>query len=227
MDHDLVESSLRNDDVEVITELYDDIGDDIKNIRLLKGQVFDISMFTLVYTLSCIIPLVLPFGMLLFWVKFFVDKHNLVSVFRFEYESDVYIRRLIWIFTVSSVAFFPLTMSVIFFISNDDTVISLAFILLMSTIVATIYFISTEAWRGKVRESAKPPADLESEEDKALSDEYGDLKYDRLKLPTAGAQSPKKGNFSDRFQVEGMDTPKSPFQSLMEKKITNDAYLHP
>ena len=45
-------------------------------------------MFTLVFIFSTILPLVLPIGCLFFVVKYFIDKYNIVYLYRSNYESD-------------------------------------------------------------------------------------------------------------------------------------------
>jgi len=42
------------------------------------NQAFSISIFTMVFLFSTSVPIILPFGCLLFLLKYLIDKYNIV-----------------------------------------------------------------------------------------------------------------------------------------------------
>lgn len=111
-------------------------------------QSFSIAMFTLVFLFSTIQPILLPFGCLFFLVKYFVDKYNIVYVYRSNYESDGIIRKQIVIFMLISVFIFSFIMIFIFafMIPEDDDFQLAAYVMLLTTIILLFVIVSNQPW---------------------------------------------------------------------------------
>ena len=189
-------------------------------------QSFSISIFALIFIFACIMPIALPLGCVFFGLKYYIDKYNMIYRYRIEYEANAYIRRLVCIYSVFSICLFQLVMVIAFLATGDDDMIVLSLLLLISSVLAVSYFISTETWKGKTKEKRNIDTLFEDDYDKSdWSDDF--TKTDEPKLKNKQRSSYNPLYAKDKFNVDGMTPPsastfKSPFYSNM-----SDAYLHP
>jgi len=62
---------------------------------LAYQQAFSISIFAMVFLFSITNPIILPFGCLFFYLKFCIDKYNIVCIYPLEFHSKGFLRRTI------------------------------------------------------------------------------------------------------------------------------------
>lgn len=193
-------------------------------------QSFSISIFALIFVSACVIPAALPIGSLFFWLKYYIDKYNMIFGYRIEYEANAYIRKRVWTFSVLAINFFQIIMIFSFLITGDDDLIVLSFLLLIFSILATYYFISTEAWKGKLKKDAVPNIDTFDDDKTDSSDEMPPPSADFKELKMRKKSSSIDGSKyrPEQMKVEGMTPPSaSPFKVPMFNETRRDAYLHP
>ena len=176
-------------------------------------QSFSIAIFSVTFVFAWIIPLIVPVGCLFFFLKYYIDKYNMVYGYRIEYEADAYIRKVVWTFAILSITFYQMGMGFVFIITGDDDMIILAFLLFLFSILSVYYFTSTEAWKGKITKHTKQyKEDTDEYEDK--TDSNGSLsKSIDLKLNKKKSSSNFGSTYRpEKFNVEGMTPPSaSPF----------------
>ena len=192
-------------------------------------QSFSIAVFALTFVLAWIIPLTLPIGWLFFFLKYYIDKYNMVFGYRIEYEADAYIRRIVWTFSIFSIAFYQFVMGWVFLITGDDDMIILAFLLFLFSIFSVYFFTSSDAWKGKTsRLTKKFKEETDDYEDKSDSNGSHSKSFD-LKLNKRKSSSNFGSTYRpEKFNIEGMTPPSaSPFVAQVFNNIKTDAYLHP
>jgi hypothetical protein len=84
---------------------------------------------------STTIPLIVPFGCLFFYIKYFVDKYNLLFVYPVEFESQGNIGNIVIRFVLLGIFFFQFIISNLFLkLANKSYAIyaSLAYIFFAS-----------------------------------------------------------------------------------------------
>ena len=78
------------------------------------------TIFTLVLVFSTVVPLVLPFGALFFYIKYLFDKFNLIYVCPEQFESAGKIsRNKPIVYSIIALVLYQITMAVVFIITND------------------------------------------------------------------------------------------------------------
>lgn len=81
---------------------------------------YNASIFTLVLVFSTIVPLVLPLGCVFFYVKYVLDKYNLIYVCPEQFESAGKVSRSKpIIYSIVAVVLYQIAMVVVFIITND------------------------------------------------------------------------------------------------------------
>jgi hypothetical protein len=75
---------------------------------------FSITVFMLILCFSTHIPLITPFGALFFYIKYYIDKYNLLFLFPAEFESHGNVTEMIIKFELIGIFFFQFIISNIF-----------------------------------------------------------------------------------------------------------------
>jgi hypothetical protein len=75
---------------------------------------FSITVFVLTLCFSTTIPLIAPFGCLFFYIKYFVDKYNLLFVYPVEFESHGNIGFIVLKFILLGIFFYQFIISNLF-----------------------------------------------------------------------------------------------------------------
>lgn len=79
-------------------------------------------MLVLTLCFSTTIPLIVPFGCLFFFIKYFVDKYNLLFVYPVEFESSADIGYLVIKFILMGIFFFQFIISNLFWRIIDEKI---------------------------------------------------------------------------------------------------------
>jgi len=98
-------------------------------IEALKAPVFDFGfeyskvliVWNLVLVFGISMPLILPFGFLYMFVKYWVDKYNLLFVYRVELDSAGRLQRPVLNFIMISVGLFFALNAGLFMVSGENT----------------------------------------------------------------------------------------------------------
>jgi hypothetical protein len=113
---------------------------------------FSITVFVLTLCFSTTIPLIAPFGCLFFYIKYFVDKYNLLFVYPVEFESHGNIGFIVLKFILLGIFFYQFIISNLFLklFSDRDYAIYASFIYFGIAII--IYYASNRVF---IKEQSK------------------------------------------------------------------------
>lgn len=105
---------------------------------------FALIVFLMTLIFSTTIPIVVPFGCLFFYVKYYFDKYNLLFFYPAEFESQGNIGKIVFKFMLFAIVFFQIILSGLFYFLDDidDSTTFIAFFYIAFAIV--LYFISNK-----------------------------------------------------------------------------------
>ncbi|VWU52074.1 conserved membrane protein, unknown function [Hepatocystis sp. ex Piliocolobus tephrosceles] len=108
---------------------------------------FNTTMLALILTFSVAVPLILPLGSLYFFLRYYIDKYNLIyEVCKTNLDSHGAIVKTAIKFMLFSVAFFQIVMFIFFSQANDSFILVGKNILFLSSSITTLLLLcrSTE-----------------------------------------------------------------------------------
>jgi hypothetical protein len=103
---------------------------------------FSITVFVLTLCFSTTIPLIAPFGCLFFYIKYFVDKYNLLFVYPVEFESHGNIGFIVLKFILLGIFFYQFIISNLFLKLFSDKDYAVYASLIYMGIAIVMYYIS-------------------------------------------------------------------------------------
>lgn len=101
---------------------------------------YSITVFILTLTFSSTIPLILPFGALFFYIKYFIDKYNLLFVYPAEFESHGNLTELVVKFALIGIFFFQFIISNLFIKIFQDKDYAIYATILYIAVSSALYF---------------------------------------------------------------------------------------
>lgn len=117
---------------------------------------YNASIFTMVLVFSTVVPLVLPLGSVFFYVKYLLDKYNLIYVCPEQFESAGKIsRNKPIVYSIIAVVMYQAAMVVTFIITRDILMYSILIIVSAVGLVLIIYVIKKENSKLNLIESKK------------------------------------------------------------------------
>lgn len=171
---------------------------------------FSITVFVLTLCFSTTIPLIAPFGCLFFYIKYFVDKYNLLFVYPVEFESHGNIGFIVIKFLLLGVFFYQFIISNLFlklFAERSYAIWATLLYLLFSIVM---YYVSERVLITKSKTSFTP--------DSVLDEIFNKTRQSRLFSQSAN-------NFRDSVNVRLISNSKiaqTKFFNLMK-----ESYIHP
>lgn len=103
---------------------------------------FSITVFVLTLCFSTTIPLIAPFGCLFFYIKYFVDKYNLLFVYPVEFESHGNIGFIVLKFVLLGIFFYQFIISNLLLKLFADREYAIYATLIYMGLAVIMYFIS-------------------------------------------------------------------------------------
>jgi len=103
---------------------------------------FSITVFVLTLCFSTTVPLIVPFGCLFFYLKYFVDKYNLLFVYPVEFESHGNIGFIVLKFTLLGIFFYQFIISNLFLKLFEERQYAIWATLLYILFSIVMYFVS-------------------------------------------------------------------------------------
>ena len=110
------------------------------------NQALAISVFAMIFVFSASVPIILPFGFVYFFLKYIIDKYNIVWVYPLEFESHGYLRQTVCIFMVLSIGINQLFLIGFMLSMNRDSFKAAAFLIAVTMCVGTWYILSKKPW---------------------------------------------------------------------------------
>lgn len=110
------------------------------------NQALTISVFAMVFVFSTSVPIILPFGAMYFFLKYTIDKYNIVCVYPLEFESHGYLRQTVWIFMVISIGINQMFLIGFLLSLDKESFKAAAFLIAATMVVWTWYILSKKPW---------------------------------------------------------------------------------
>lgn len=101
---------------------------------------YSLTVFILTLIFSSTIPLIVPFGALFFYIKYFIDKYNLLFVYPAEFESHGNLTELVVKFALIGIFFFQFIISNLFIKIFPDKDYAIYATILYIAISSALYF---------------------------------------------------------------------------------------
>jgi hypothetical protein len=113
-------------------------------------NVMAVTMFTMGLTCSVLVPLVMPFCMLLFFVAYAFDKYNLFFVYPIDFESQLVNRKILIKSTLLAILLFQaVTISAIgSMVDKTATIYMCTFLLIQLLVCLIIFEFVRSPWKG-------------------------------------------------------------------------------
>ncbi len=115
---------------------------------------FSITVFVLTLCFSTTIPLIAPFGCLFFYIKYFVDKYNLLFVYPVEFESHGNIGYIVLRFVLLGIFFYQFIISNLFLKLFSERDYAIYASLIYMGLAVLMYYISKRIFikeQGKIK----------------------------------------------------------------------------
>lgn len=104
---------------------------------------YNASIFALVLVFSTIVPLVLPLGSIFFYIKYLLDKYNLIYVCPEQFESAGKIsRNKPIVYSVVAVVLYQIAMVVVFIITKDVIMYTVLIVVSLVGLAAIVFVIN-------------------------------------------------------------------------------------
>ena len=93
-------------------------------------------------------PIIVPFGCLFFTFKFFIDKYNMVYIWRSNYQSDGKIRKEIVRFMLIGINLFSITMGALLSYKEDLFLSILSLLIILIILFLSVRLYKVAPWKG-------------------------------------------------------------------------------
>ena len=110
------------------------------------NQALTISIFAMIFVFSTSVPIILPFGAMYFFLKYTIDKYNIVWVYPLEFESHGYLRQTVWVFMVISIGINQLFLIGFLLSLNKESFKAAAFLIAFTMAFCSWYILSKKPW---------------------------------------------------------------------------------
>lgn len=110
------------------------------------NQALTISIFAMIFVFSTSVPIILPFGAMYFFLKYTIDKYNIVWVYPLEFESHGYLRQTVWIFMVISIGINQLFLIGFLLSLHKESFKAAAFLIALIMAIWSWYILSKKPW---------------------------------------------------------------------------------
>lgn len=121
---------------------------------------FSITVLVLTLCFSTTIPLIAPFGCLFFYIKYFVDKYNLLFVYPVEFESHGNIGYIVLKFILLGIFFYQFIISNLFLKLFSDKTYAIYASLTYLSFAVVMYYLSKRYFVGKHTKSSFTPGSI-------------------------------------------------------------------
>lgn len=108
---------------------------------------FSLIVFLMTLVFSSTIPLVVPFGCLFFYVKYYFDKYNLLFFYPAEFESQGNIGKVVIKFMLFAIFFFQVIMSGLFYFMKEIDESAGKISILYIVVAVILYFVSNRIFK--------------------------------------------------------------------------------